>query len=183
MTLAVLKLESFAETRAPVEQMFSRDAVDQAHADGLAQGLARADDAQFRDLTAAITSLRDTLRDDEARRADLRREAVAALAPVLTQILDALTPSAEAARLEKTLLDELHHLAGRARPLTADIACPPALRGLVDRCLAQSGMDGVTVTDSDHTAVTLTMGAGRIEFSPEQTAANIRALIAEMTGA
>ena len=82
MSLAVLKLESFGAGMAAqgVPLTFSREALDQAFSDGLAEGMARQQDDQVRTLSAGLDRLAQALAADEARRADLRR-ARAVIAP------------------------------------------------------------------------------------------------------
>ena len=84
-------------------------------------------------LNAGLDRLARALADDEARRADLRREAVEALAPILTQILDCLAPAAQSRRLEEALTEELLRLSRAAPPLRASIACGPSLRAMSPR--------------------------------------------------
>lgn len=184
MTLAVLKLESFsaavAAQGAPLA--FSREALDQAFADGLAEGIVRQQDEQARTLNAGLERLARALADDEARRAELRREAVDALAPILALILDCLAPAAESRRLEAALTGELLRLSRTAPALRASIACGPSLRAMVDRCLADCRLEGIEVTESDSERIALSLQGGRIELEPARVAEGIRALIAEING-
>ena len=108
MTLAAFKLESFSAAVAAqgAALTFSREALDQAFADGLAEGMARQQDEQARTLNAGLERLARALTDEDARRAELRCEAVAALAPILSQILDCLVPAADSRRLEAALTEE-----------------------------------------------------------------------------
>ncbi|VDS08060.1 hypothetical protein PARHAE_01241 [Paracoccus haematequi] len=182
MTLAVFKLESFGAAMAAqgAALTFSREAVDQAFADGLAEGMARQADEQVRTLNAGLDRLARALADDEARRADLRREAVEALAPILTQILDCLAPVAESRRLEAALTEELLRLSRTAAPLRASVACGPALRAMVDRCLADCGLDGIEVTTTESDRISLSLHGGRIDLDPDRVAEDIRALLSEI---
>ena len=184
MTLAVFKLESFSAAVAAqgAALTFSREALDQAYADGLAEGAARQQDEQARTLSAGLDRLARALADDEARRAELRREAVDALAPILAQILDCLAPAAESRRLEGALSAELLRLSRLAPPLRASIACGPSLRALVDRYLAESGLEGIAVTEAESERIALSLQGGRIELEPARVAEGIRALIAEING-
>ncbi|WP_347137957.1 hypothetical protein [Paracoccus sp. SSK6] len=184
MTLAVLKLESFsaavAAQGAPLT--FTREALDQAFADGLAEGIARQADEQARTLSAGLDRLARALADDEVRRAGLRREAVDALAPILSQILDCLAPAAESRRLEAALTEELLRLSRSAPPLRARIACGPSLRALVDRCLAETGLEGIDVSECEGERISLALQGGRIDLEPASVAQGIRSLIAEING-
>ncbi|WP_374301479.1 hypothetical protein [Paracoccus sp. (in: a-proteobacteria)] len=184
MSLAVFKLESFsAAVMAPdADLAFSREDLDRAFADGLAEGVARQEDDQVRTLNAALDRLARALADDEARRAELRAEAVAALAPVLTQILDCLAPATESRRLEAALTAELVRLSRTAPPLRATIACGPGLRAMVDRCLAECGLEGIAVSDCEAERISLSLQGGRIDLEPASVAQGIRALIAEING-
>lgn len=182
MTLAVFKLESFTAATQDAQQAFAREALDQAFADGLAEGMARQQDEQARTLNAGLERLTRALADDEARRAELRREAVAALAPILAKILDCLAPAAESRRLEAALTEELLRLSRTAPPLRASIACGPSLRAMVDRCLAERGLEGIEVTAADSDRISLSLQGGRIELDPARVLDDIRALIAEING-
>ncbi|WP_207100021.1 hypothetical protein [Paracoccus shandongensis] len=184
MSFAVLKLESFSAAVAAqgAALTFSREALDQAYADGLADGAARQSDEQARTLSAGLERLARALANDEARRAELRREAVEALAPVLAQILDCLAPAAESRRLEAALTAELLRLSRMAPPLRASIACGASLRAMVERCLAECGLEGIDVTESQAERIALSLQGGRIELEPARVAEGIRALIAEING-
>lgn len=182
MTLAMFKLESFSAARGghAAEAVFSREAVDQAYASGVADGQARKEDEQMRHLGAGLDRLSRALADDEARRATLRAEAVAALAPILDAILDSLTPAHDSRRLEQALRDELGRLAQLATPLRARIACSPQLRSLTERLLAEAGLEGIELGETDSDRISLSIQGGRIELSPEQVARDIRALVSEL---
>ncbi|MCZ0960247.1 FliM/FliN family flagellar motor switch protein [Paracoccus benzoatiresistens] len=184
MTLAVFKLESFSAAAAAqgAQPTFGREALDQAYADGLAEGIARQQDEQARTLNAGLERLARALADDEARRAELRREAVEGLAPVLAQILDCLAPAAQSRRLEEALTAELLRLSRAAPSLRARVTCGPSLRDMVDRCLADCGLEGIEVTESDCDRIALSLAGGRIELEPARVADTIRALIAEISG-
>ena len=184
MTLAAFKLESFSAAVAAqgAALTFSREALDQAFADGLAEGMARQQDEQARTLNAGLERLARALTDEDARRAELRCEAVAALAPILSQILDCLVPAADSRRLEAALTEELLRLSRQGQPLRASIACSPALRAMVDRCLADCGLGGIEVTDSDGDRISLSLQGGRIDLDPARVANDIRALLSEITG-
>lgn len=182
MTLAVLKLESFGTAMTPqgAQAALAREALDQAFADGLAEGAARQQNEQVRTLNAGLDRLARALADDEARRAALRREAVEALGPILARILDCLAPAAESRRLEAALTEELLRLSRMARPLRASIACGPALRGMVERCVADCGLTGIEIAETDAERITLELQGGRIELDPDGVAGDIRRLIAEL---
>lgn len=184
MSLAAFKLESFSAAIAAqgVSLTFSREALDQAFADGLAEGRALQHDEQARGLILGLERLATALADDEARRAQLRREAVEALAPILHEILDCLAPAAPSRRLEEALAAELLRLSHMAQPLRASIACGASLRAMVDRCLAESGLEGIAVTETAAERISLSLAGGRIEPEPARVAEGIRALLAEITG-
>lgn len=183
MSLAVLKLESFSAVAAPgASPVVSQQALDQAFADGLAEGIARQGDEQVRTLTAGLDRLVRALADEDARRAELRQDAVAAMAPVLEQILDCLVPAAESRRLEAALTGELLRLSAAAPPLRASIACGPSLRAMVERCLAACGLEGIAITPSEAERISLSLQGGRIDLEPSGVVEGIRALIAEISG-
>lgn len=182
MSFAVLKLESFSAAVAAQggSPALGREALEQAYADGLAEGLAHQQDEQVRTLSAGLDRLARGLAEDGARRDELRREAVEALAPILTQILDCLAPAAESRRLEAALNAELLRLSRMAPPLRATIACGPSLRAMVERCLAGCGLTGIEVADGEAGRIALLLQGGRIELEPARVAGDIRALIAEI---
>lgn len=180
MTLALYKLESFSGAGKRAEPMFGKDQIDQAFANGLSEGLARKDDEQLRHLAAGLERLSRALAEDDARRAALRDDAVAALAPILDAIIDNLAPAAESHRLEAALRGELARLAQLSTPLRARIACCHRLRGMVERCLAETGLDAIELTEAETDRISLSLQGGRIEISPDQIAQDIRALISEL---
>lgn len=183
MNLASFKLESFSRSDRPVEiaeVSFCRDDLDQAYTDGYAEGKAQAHDAQLQELDACLSALSMTLTEDEARRAALRREAVAALSPVLMQILDLMAPPGESRRLEDALNAELLRLAGRAGPLKARIACGPGLRAMVARCVEAHGLTNLEIAEIPAAKVSISLEGGRIELAPETVAQDIAALIADI---
>lgn len=181
MANAAIKLESFAPARQsqPVAT-FSREELDRAYADGLAEGCAQRDSEESGRLMAALELLSQALSDDEARRDNLRKAAVAALFPLVSEIVDAFAPATASERLERALSDELERLAQTAPPVRARIACSEKLRGLVESCISKSGMDQIEVelVESDRVSVSLT--GGSIEFSQEKIARQVRELIDEI---
>lgn len=183
MSPAVIKLESFTAS-LPGKRGgagFTRDDLDLAYADGLADGRSQRQDEDVQSLRSGLERLAEALAADEARRAALREEAVQALAPVLSAILDMLVPSAQSRRMEEALLAELRRLAGLTAPLRCRIACNPGLRGMVERCLQEAGLDQVELEGCDSDRISLSLEGGRIEFSPDRVAQDIRALVAEIT--
>ncbi|SCY75954.1 hypothetical protein [Paracoccus tibetensis] len=183
MTAAILKLESF--DRPPVaqptpEQAFDRDDLDQAFADGFAAGKAEADEAQMSRLETCVAQLSELLREDEARRDALRGEAVAALSPILTHILDLMAPASQSRRLEETLLAELVRIAGRSSPLKARITCAPPLLGMVQRCLEQVTDTPIEIDCREDAELSIRLEGGRIDICPDRAGREIAALIAEI---
>lgn len=184
MSLAMFKLESFSrqpEQITPGEQVFSRDAVDQAYMDGYGAGQSETREAQLAELSQGITMLAASLADDEVRRAGLRAEAVALLLPLLSQILDAMAPAGVSQRLEQALAAELARLADRAAPLRARISCGPGLTAMVRDLLDRHGLDTIEIDQSQSAQVVIALEGGRIELDPEQAATEIAALISEIT--
>lgn len=182
MTLAMFKLESFSAPPAGqvVEVTYSQEDLDRAFADGQSQARAAAEDDDLRALVEGLDRLAASLAEEEARRRQLRLEAVAALAPILHQILDLMAPAASSRRLEEALLAELDNLATRAAPLTARIACSARLMPLVGRCVTRSGLQDIAIDEVPDDHITLTLQGGRIDFSPDSIARDIRALVAEI---
>ena len=179
----MFKLESFSNAVAarPVEATFTQADLDQAHADGRAQARAELEDQQLRQLQSSLEEVAASLAADEARRKQLRQEAVDALSPILHQILDLMAPPLTSRRLEEALRSELTHLAQRASPVGVEIACSARLRDMVARCLAEAGLQGIDLSDRAEDIITVTLQGGRIEFTPDSIAGDIRALIAEIT--
>lgn len=184
MRPALIKLESFAamDAGSRSEPAFSQHSLDQAYADGMAEGLVRREDEQLRTLAAGIGRLSDALAEDDVRRVALRREAVDALLPLLTEILDALTPSATSQRLERCLTEELIRLSQSAAPVRAKILCSEDQRAMVENCMGSNGGRGIEIETRATSGISLSLQGGRIEFSQEDVARQIRALIAEAKG-
>lgn len=183
MTLAMFKLESFSN--AAVEQaapmIFTQADLDRAFAEGAEEATLKAQDDQLRALDAALVQLARTMADDETRRAQIRSEAVQALAPILTQVLDLVAPSASAGRMEQALTRELARLAQEATPLVAQIACSDRMRAMVDRCLHQTGLQSIALGPAATDTITVTLQGGRITLDPDTITRDIRALISEIT--
>ncbi|MBM3603957.1 MAG: hypothetical protein FJX25_04180 [Alphaproteobacteria bacterium] len=179
----MFKLESFSTAVAAreVEETFTRQDLDQAYADGFAQAQALAEDAALRSLIEGLEQLSRSLADDEDRRRSLRQEAVDALAPILTQIVDLMAPPLTSRRLEDALRDELARLAARGTALAAQITCSEPLRALVDRCLADTGLSGITINPSPADQITVSLQGGRIELTPDTIARDIRAVLEELS--
>ena len=182
MSLAMFKLESFTTAMAHQGSLvsFTRDAVDQAYADGLAEGLARKEDEDIRSLSAGLDRLRHCLRDDQARRTELPQEAVHALSPILEQVLDCLLPSETSQRLETALKDELLRLSRSASPLRVVISCNARLRATVEHCLVGAGIDDVELIETEADKISLSLQGGRIELSQDNVAAELRRMISEL---
>ena len=181
MSGSVIKLESFAST-TPSAAIFTVAALEEAYREGYADG--RADDRgqDMKALVLQIKALTDGMTDDSTRRAALRDEAVQTLSPILDQMIDALAPSTESARLERALTMELAQLAQRSTPLTCRIECGAADLPMVERCVAESGATGIQIDAKGAAGIRVELQGGRIEFDPGRLAADIRALIAEIQG-
>lgn len=182
MTLASFQLESFSAAKPGRQQVptFLQADLDQAFSDGLAEGVAKATDDQLRNLEAGLARLGKALTDDSLRRAEMRKEAVSALAPILDAIIDNLAPAAESRRLEEALLGELVRLSETAQPLRARISCGARQTAMVRKCLGQLEIENIEVTETEDNRINLTLQGGRIEISAEQIAQEIRAIIHEL---
>ena len=178
----MFRLESFSSAGVDrgAEVTFSRQDLDQAYAEGFAEARAQSRDEDLRILGDSLERLAVSLSDDDTRRNRMRREAVEALGPILTQILDIMAPPLASRRLEEALRAELDRLAQRSSTLTARIACSARLRPLVERCLEHSGLAGIEIDATLTDRITVTIAGGRIELAPEAIAAQIRALITEI---
>ncbi|TJZ92542.1 hypothetical protein FA743_06660 [Paracoccus gahaiensis] len=183
MSLALFRLESFSPAAAsrPVEVSFSREDLDRAFADGQAAALAEVEDAGLRALQDGLHRLSDILAEDEARRRQMRQEAVEALAPLLHQIIDLMAPPLSSRRLEEALQAELMRLSQRADPLSARIACSSGLRPMVQHCVEAAGLGSIVLDEIAEDRIAVTLQGGRIQLAPTEIADSIRALIAEIT--
>lgn len=183
MSAAIFKLESFDHPPASPARpamSYDRDDLDQAFADGYATGKAEADGAHLTAFGARLAELAALVAQDEARRAALRAEAVAALSPILAQILDLMAPAAASRRLEEALLAELSRLAERVPPVRARITCPTPLRPLAEHCLKAAGAALIELDCRDDAELAIRLDGGRIEICPADAARELHALIAEI---
>ncbi|MDO5704163.1 MAG: hypothetical protein Q4G49_03700 [Paracoccus sp. (in: a-proteobacteria)] len=183
MSQPVIKLESFspAANMARVAASAARAALDDAYARGMADGRAARQESETVALTAALRELSQQITGDEVRRTALRHEAVAALSPILTAMLDAVAPLGTAQRLEQDLVTELSRLAQQVSPMICHITCAPALRALVERCASEAGLTGIEITEQPlGRSVKLNITGGHIEFSHDQVVQSVRRLIAEI---
>jgi len=182
MSVAIFKLESFSNALADQTSpmIFTQEDMDRAHSEGFAEANAQAVDAQLHALDGSLRHLAQTMTDDETRRTQLRAQAVQALGPILSQILDLMAPSATSRRLEDALMTELARLAQDCTPLVAQISCSDRLRGLVERCLTQTGVQTVAIEPAPTDTITVTLQGGRIVLDPQTIAGDIRALISEI---
>lgn len=180
MTQAIVKLESFAATGLAAAR-FSRQAIEQAYAEGFEDGQAEAASADRNRLSAEIITLSDLLGQERARRTELHQQAVATLAPILSEIIDCLAGAGTPQRLQAQLLEELTSLAGQARPLQCRITCPESARLLVQDCIDASGVSGIAVDTVPGEVICLKLAGGHIEFDKQAAIRSIRGLIDELT--
>ncbi|SIT01787.1 hypothetical protein [Paracoccus saliphilus] len=181
MANAAIKLESFSPARqCPAAVTYSQDELDRAWADGRAEGRAQRESEEIEQLRSALDLLARALSDDDERRIKLRNEAVAALFPLIPEIVDALAPSVASQRLERALTGELERLARATPPVRAHISCSEKLREMVENCIGQSGMTGIEAEVTDCDRISLSLSGGSIEFSQQKIARQIRELIDEI---
>lgn len=183
MSLPVIKLESFApaSSMSRVAVAAARAALDEAYERGIADGRIAQRDGETIALTAAMAELAKQLAADELRRNELRQEAVKALAPLLSAVLDAVAPLGTAARLERDLADELARLARQIPPTSCQIACSAEMRPLVERCAAAADLPAVGIVEQPlGQTVRLSLQGGHVEFSQDQIVQSLRRLIAEI---
>lgn len=179
MNSALIKLESFSAGPGAAVR-FTRDAVDQAYRDGFGDGQRSGDENDRKLLAQKLTELAVQLADEEDRRRAVRAEAVQALTPILSEILESMAPSDQSKRLEDALTAELARLAQLAAPVHCRIDCPADLREMVDRCIAEAGLTSFDLNESGGDRITLSLQGGRIEFDKAAIATGIRDLIAEI---
>lgn len=182
MSPAVITFESFApESAASRTARLASQAADQAYRTGFADGRAAQSSDEAAALIQAIREMAQELSQEDRRRAALRQEAVRALSPILSAILDAVAAPGMAARLETTLIEELARLAQSAPAMTCHVTCPSHLRPHVERCAREAGLEGLEIIEkSAGSALHLSLQGGQIEFSQERVLDTIRALIREI---
>ena len=175
MSAAVFRLESFAA--AAPEPVFTRADLDAARAEGRAAAEAEALRASHRAVTDALQALAAELAADETRRAAMRLEAVAALAPVVQAAVTLMAPPATSGRIEAALMEELRRIAAGTAPLAARIRCDATMRPMLERCLAATGLGAIDIAPAQTGGLTIDLQGGRIEFDPERVAAGLQAIL------
>ncbi|MDO5632027.1 MAG: hypothetical protein Q4G22_09325 [Paracoccus sp. (in: a-proteobacteria)] len=183
MSLSVLKLESFTPvgSMSRVAAAAARAALDEAYQRGVVDGRSAQHNSETAALTAALQEMAQQIAADETRRTELRREAVAALAPILSAMLDAIVPIGTARRLEQDLVGELTRLARQTPPVVCQVACSSEMRPMVERCAADAGMTAIDIIEQPlGQSLHLNLSGGHIEFSQDQVVQSVRRLIAEI---
>lgn len=180
MTQAIVKLRSFAATGLAAAR-FSRQAIEQAYAEGYEDGQTDAISDERSKLSREIAALSDLLTQEQARRHQLHQQAVAALAPILSEIVDCLAGSGLPQQLEAQLQGELSRLASQARPIQCKIICPETARPMVMQCIDAVGASGIAVETAPGDVISLKLIGGHIEFDKQAAIRSIRGLIDELT--
>lgn len=183
MTANVIKLESFTalpdEPEIVVGRYFQED-LEQARAEGFAEGFAQQKDETAVTLCEALGSLGKALEINEEQREMLYKEAVSSMTPIVSEIVDALSPASTSLRLERSLTEELTRLANLAEPVCVRISCDEQLRETVEDCVAKSGISEIELEAASADGITLSHTGGNIKFSQEKITQEIRKLIDEI---
>lgn len=177
MNHAVIKLESFLTPQVP---QFPQSAVEQAYAEGYADGRAKEQNHLLTQLATEMQRLAESLDNDQRRRRDIHHQAVRALAPLLDEIIFALGSGADSQQLEAALNGELARLADMTAPLRCRISCSAEMRKMVEACLARNHVDGIELDETSQSGITLSLQGGHIHFDKDKIANEIRSLITEI---
>lgn len=183
MIANVIKLESFTtpvpESETPVGTFFQKD-IDQARAEGIAEGLLQSEDKSAATLCEALESLGKVLEISEEQRSVIHKEAVSALIPVLSEIVDALAPALVSQRLERILKAELTRIAHLAEPMRVRLSCSKSLHEIVKIWIAETGISEIELDTNPTEGITLSHTGGNINFSQDKITTEIRRLIDEI---
>lgn len=181
MSQVAFKLESFSDAPPPPCAMVEAQAVEIAYREGLTEGRAAGFSAELRSLTDAITAVEAELSDSEQIRAAAYAEALAALAPLLHEIVTALADQASSAMLEAALIREVQCIVADAPGTGWHILCPPGMEQVIRRCANAAGADMPDIRATPGIAdAQIVMDQGRIVISKSQVATRFRDLISEL---
>ena len=182
MTGTAIRFESFdCDENGPRHaHRYNQREYDAARLAGYDEGVAAGRGAGTQDLVAAIQRLAHSLGEDEMRLRAIRHNTVAAMAPILIEMLDAVASRGTAKRLEDTLLSEMRRLADAPTPPSCHVRCHASLRPMVEAAARAAGLTCLNLTEcAAEETPSMTLNGGRIEFSQHSAAERIRRLIAE----
>ncbi|WP_347267349.1 hypothetical protein [Paracoccus sp. (in: a-proteobacteria)] len=180
---AALRLESFATSHPDAAALALSAALDEAYRRGHAEGLRDGRDDGREALVQALERLCGDLEAAEINAIGQRQAVLAAVAPILAQIVDALAPTAAVERLCQALTHELAQLARQVPARSLTISCQPALRPEIEACLARAGLAGVRLQEvaPGQAMAELNCGRTRIRFDPAGIVAEMKSILASIT--
>lgn len=177
---AVLQLERF-DRDALVSPVFRQAELDAAFAEGVAEGLRRAETQRADRLCEMLAGLSASLETGRALRAQSQAEQIRALAPLLDALFDQLLPAVARIRLRDAVLAQLAELAGTVSPLGVRIRCGADTGAFLSAKLARLGLSAVQVDDTGtEGSVEAEMTGGEILWDEAALATQLRRLIEEM---
>lgn len=181
MSASILRLESFAvKPLKSAEKQPDPADVQAAYQDGYAAGVAATRDAELATLSADIQALRADLQLSDHAIAELRKNTVAELFPLLDAMLDALGPHCEAAQLRQALQAELAKVGDTAplrRPL---IRYSSQHAAIVQSCIEQSELTGIRLEESDTPHTTILFETGLVQLDPAQLVQDLKAILDDL---
>lgn len=177
---AVLQLERF-DHEAPAAPDFRQAELDAAFAEGLAEGLCRAEAQRVDRLCEVLAGLSASLESGRVLRAQSQAEQVRALAPLLDALFEQLLPAVARIRLRDAVLAQLAELAGAVSPLAVRVRCDPRMGAFLSANLARLGLSAMQVDDSGPDgSIEAEMMGGEILWDEAALVAQLRRLIEEM---
>ena len=180
----VLKLESFrrvAEPAPPPEPTFSAADLAQARAEGRAEGVAAAADADRAAMVQAVSDLAAALRDDAARRAAMAAVHEAELAPLICGLSAALAGPLRAGALADRVVQAVLRERAADDALPAVIRCEALAAEALSRALQDAGIEGVAVEPTaPGSGAEFAVGGGLLRLSPARIEAALEDIIAEI---
>lgn len=177
----VLQLERFDHDALSAAPVFRQAELDAAFADGVAEGLRRAETQQSDRLCEVLAGLATSLETGRAQRGQSQAAQIRALAPLLDALFDQVIPVMARIRLRDALLAQLEKLAGAVSPLGVKIRCGPDTAGFLSANLARLGLSAVQIDDTAaEGCVEAELTGGEIVWDEAALAAQLRRLIEEM---
>lgn len=182
MAATAIKLESFisAKAQAAPEPLFTREELEQTRAEAFEEGKNQSRGDEVGQLCAGLERLAQSLDDNLKLRNKIRCETTEAVAPLLSGVIETLAPLNASPRITEALTAELKRLAKDAQPINVRIACNAQLDELVKQCIAEAGLSGIELDETESDRISLSFSGGEIEFSNEKIAQGIKELIEEI---
>lgn len=170
------RLESFSATPALPDETFSRETLDHARAEGVAQGRAdqRAEDGDR--IASALTALAAAIERSDAAARSACDTALHDLRPILTAALAQIAPFGHASVLERAIITEIHRLSEAAPDVICTISCDDTM---AQRIKASLSTTSPRIRTASGTNVEIALDGGRITFEPERMQSTLMSLINE----